>query len=180
MHEAINDYGVGDAGSTDRLGRLPGARSRASRSRCNSRCATPSAARARLILTLITLVLGGMLFMTVGSVRLSLTSLIEQGISYNQFDINIDFEQPYRSAKIEEVLSSVPGVRDRRGLDQHHRYAHPPRRERRRPGDGHGPAGRQRHGRADAHRRPLAAARRRERHCHQPEGAGRRAGPGRG
>ena len=36
--------------------------------------------RCRLALTLITLVLGGMLFMTVGSVRSSLNGLIETGL----------------------------------------------------------------------------------------------------
>jgi len=66
--------------------------------------------RARLILTLIMLVLGGMLFMTIGSVRASLTSLIEAGLSYNNYDIQISFTGTYRIDRIEQSLLQVPGV----------------------------------------------------------------------
>ncbi|MBK8049852.1 MAG: ABC transporter permease [Anaerolineales bacterium] len=66
--------------------------------------------RGRLALTLITLVLGGMLFMTVGSVRSSLDGLIETALDYYQFDVQIQFERPYRTARVEEVARSLPGV----------------------------------------------------------------------
>jgi putative ABC transport system permease protein len=66
--------------------------------------------RGRLALTLITLVLGGMLFMTVGSVRSSLDGLIESSLDYFQFDIQIQFERPYRTARVEQVARSLPGV----------------------------------------------------------------------
>ena len=66
--------------------------------------------RGRLALTLITLILGGMLFMTVGSVRSSLNGLIEQGLDYYQFDVQIQFEQPYRTQRVEQVVRSLPGV----------------------------------------------------------------------
>ena len=61
-------------------------------------------------MTLITLVLGGMIFMTVGSVRSSLNGLIETGLDYFQFDVQIQFEQPYRIQRIEQVARSLPGV----------------------------------------------------------------------
>jgi putative ABC transport system permease protein len=108
VREAISDYGVGDGGSgrfSEFLLRIRGLSQPAQLSLRNT-----FRRRARLILTLITLVLGGMIFMTVGSVRLSLTNLIEQGISYNQFDISVDFERSYRTAKLEEILMGVPGV----------------------------------------------------------------------
>ncbi len=108
VREAISDYGVGDGGSTrlsDLLLRIRGLSQPVQLSLRNT-----FRRRARLVLTLITLILGGMIFMTVGSVRLSLTNLIEQGISYNQFDISIDFERSYRTAKLEEILMGVPGV----------------------------------------------------------------------
>ena len=76
VHDAINDYGVGDAGSTDRLGRFL-ARIKGISQPLQLSLRNTFRRRARLVLTLITLVLGGMFFMTVGSVRLSLTSLIE-------------------------------------------------------------------------------------------------------
>lgn len=66
--------------------------------------------RARLALTLITLTLGGMLFMTVGSVRSSLNGLIEQGLDYYQFDVQIQMQQPYRTQRLEQVVRSLPGV----------------------------------------------------------------------
>ena len=66
--------------------------------------------RARLILTLLMLVLGGMIFMTIGSVRLSLSSLIEAGLAYNQYDVQISFSDSYRTAKIEQAVRQVPGV----------------------------------------------------------------------
>jgi len=66
--------------------------------------------RARLALTLLMLVLGGMLFMTIGSVRASLTSLIEAGLSYNNYDIQISFSGAYRINRIEQTLTQVPGV----------------------------------------------------------------------
>ncbi len=66
--------------------------------------------RSRLALTLVTLVLGGMLFMTVGSVRASLNGLIEQGLAYYQFDVQIQFERPYRTERVEQVVRGLPGV----------------------------------------------------------------------
>ncbi len=66
--------------------------------------------RGRLALTLITLVLGGMLFMTVGSVRSSLNGLIDQSLDYYQFDVQIQFEQPYRTQRVEQVVRTLPGV----------------------------------------------------------------------
>lgn len=66
--------------------------------------------RARLVMTLITLVLGGMIFMTVGSVRASLDGLIETGLDYYQFDVQIQFEEPYRVVRVEQVVRSLEGV----------------------------------------------------------------------
>lgn len=64
--------------------------------------------KGRLALTLITLTLGGMLFMTVGSVRASLDELINTGLEYYQFDIQIQMDQPYRTAQIEQVARRMP------------------------------------------------------------------------
>jgi putative ABC transport system permease protein len=66
--------------------------------------------RARLVLTLVTLVLGGMIFMTVGSVRSSLDGLITQGLDYFQFDVQIQFERPYRIQRVEQVARTLPEV----------------------------------------------------------------------
>jgi len=108
VREAISDYGVGNGGE-DWLSRL------LSRIRLLSRPLQISLRntfrrRARLVVTLIMLVLGGMIFMTVGSVRASLAGLIEQGLAYNQFDIQIQFERAYRTAQIEQAVRTVSGV----------------------------------------------------------------------
>ncbi len=66
--------------------------------------------RTRLVITLITLVMGGMIFMTVGSVRASLENLINKGLAYYQFDIQIEFEDPERVSKVQQVASQVDGV----------------------------------------------------------------------
>lgn len=66
--------------------------------------------RARLILTLLMLILGGMIFMTIGSVRASLSGLIESSLAYNQYDIQLRFPTPYRIPKIDSALYRVPGV----------------------------------------------------------------------
>ena len=62
--------------------------------------------RARLILTLLMLILGGMIFMTIGSVRASLSNLIEAGLAYNQYDIQISFGEAYRLPKIDSEIAS--------------------------------------------------------------------------
>lgn len=66
--------------------------------------------RARLVLTLLMLILGGMIFMTIGSVRASLSGLIESSLAYNQYDIQLRFATPYRVPKIDSALYSVEGV----------------------------------------------------------------------
>ena len=110
VREAISDYGLGKGQfGTDRLTRFLGKIRGMSRPMQLSLRNT-FRRRSRLIMTLITLTLGGMLFMTVGSVRLSLGNLIEEALAYNQFDIQIQFERDYRAAQIEQVVSSVPGV----------------------------------------------------------------------
>jgi putative ABC transport system permease protein len=66
--------------------------------------------KGRLALTLITLILGGMIFMTVGSVRASLNGLIDTMSSSFQFDIQFQFARAYRTAQVEQVVQALPGV----------------------------------------------------------------------
>ncbi len=110
VREAVMDYGtnagqVREGGLTRLLNRLRGLPRPVQLSLRNT-----FRRRGRLALTLITLVLGGMLFMTVGSVRSSLDGLIESGLDYFQFDVQIQFERPYRTARVEQVARSLPGV----------------------------------------------------------------------
>ncbi|MEZ4675393.1 MAG: FtsX-like permease family protein [Caldilineaceae bacterium] len=108
VREALADTGVGTF-SVDLLDRiLAGIRGLSRPAQLSLR--NTFRRRARLALTLIMLVLGGMLFMTIGSVRASLTSLIEAGLSYNNYDIQISFGGTYRIERIEQTLMAVPGV----------------------------------------------------------------------
>lgn len=108
VREAISDFGIGNVG-VDLLNLI------LTKIRGISRPLQLSLRntfrkRARLILTLLTMIMGGMIFMTVGSVRISLGNLIEEALAYNQFDIQIVFERPYRTALTESTVSKIPGV----------------------------------------------------------------------
>lgn len=110
VREAISDYGVGKGqyGTSwlDRvMARLQGLSQPVKISLRNT-----FRRRARLALTLITLVMGGMIFMTVGSVRSSLQGRVEEVLAYNQFDIQIQFGRTYRNDKLAQAVSSVPGI----------------------------------------------------------------------
>lgn len=108
VREAIADVGVGvrTVGLLDRiLSRIRGLSRPLQLSLRNT-----FRRRARLILTLLMLILGGMIFMTIGSVRASLSSLIEAGLAYSQYDIQISFGDAYRLPKIEGALYGVSGV----------------------------------------------------------------------
>ncbi|MEZ4662019.1 MAG: FtsX-like permease family protein [Caldilineaceae bacterium] len=110
VREAVSDYGVGKGQFGTRLldraiSQLRGLSRPGQISLRNT-----IRRRMRLILTLITLILGGMIFMTVGSVRSSLEQRVEQVLEYNRFDIRISLERAYRIGQIEQVARAVPGV----------------------------------------------------------------------
>ncbi len=109
VREALASVGAGNVGRADGVSRLL-SRVRGISQPSQLSLRNTFRRRGRLALTLVTLVLGGMIFMTVGSVRASLDNLIEQGLSYAQFDISVEFERPYRSRQIEQVVMGVPGV----------------------------------------------------------------------
>ncbi|MEM7127457.1 MAG: ABC transporter permease [Chloroflexota bacterium] len=108
VREAISDFGIGNVG-VDLLNlfltKIRGLSRPIQLSLRNT-----FRKRARLILTLLTMIMGGMIFMTVGSVRISLGNLIEEALAYNQFDIQIVFERTYRTALTESTVSSMDGV----------------------------------------------------------------------
>jgi putative ABC transport system permease protein len=110
VREALSDYGSGDAsqqvgGLTELLVRFRGLSRPLQLSLRNT-----FRRRARLVLTLVTLVMGGMLFMTVGSVRSSLDNLLTVGLEYYQFDVQVEFERRYRTARAEQAVMQVPDI----------------------------------------------------------------------
>lgn len=66
--------------------------------------------KARVVLTLLTLTLGGTIFIAVSSVHASMSQTLEDAFKSWQFDILIPFERAYRTEVIEEIARSVPGV----------------------------------------------------------------------
>lgn len=66
--------------------------------------------RSRLILTLITLTLGGAIFIATLNTRISLQSYIDRLRYYFLADVSITFQQPYRTSKVAADLMRLPGV----------------------------------------------------------------------
>jgi putative ABC transport system permease protein len=66
--------------------------------------------RLRLALTLLTLVLGGAIFISTFNVRASLDDYMIQLRKYFLADVNLTFAQPYRIHEVDQVAKQVPGV----------------------------------------------------------------------
>lgn len=66
--------------------------------------------KGRLALTLITLILGTALFISVLSVRISVQQTIADFLRFHQYDASVSFSRPYRVAQIERLARQVPGV----------------------------------------------------------------------
>jgi putative ABC transport system permease protein len=110
VREAIADYGLGEgdggSGPIDRLlERVRGLPRPLLLSLRNT-----FRRKGRLILTLVTLVLAGTVFMAIVSVRASMTRMVDEVLEFYQFDAVIDLNRPYRVARIESLALSVPGV----------------------------------------------------------------------
>lgn len=71
--------------------------------------------KGRLTLTLLTLVLGGAIFIAVFSVRESLHAEIGQTFAYYQSDVNVELVKPYPLTQLEEAVAGVAGVEDVEG-----------------------------------------------------------------
>jgi putative ABC transport system permease protein len=67
--------------------------------------------KGRLALTLVTLTLGGAVFIATFNVRVSLMDYIDRIIRYFLADVNVTLEQPYRMDEINRLIMDVPGVK---------------------------------------------------------------------
>lgn len=110
VREAISDYGVGTGQIGDSLiERIISSIKGLSRPMQISLRNT-FRKQGRLILTLVTLTLGGMIFMTVGSVQSSLEGQVDRVLAYNQFDIQMTLSREYRIAQVEQAAFEVENV----------------------------------------------------------------------
>ena len=66
--------------------------------------------KGRLLLTLVTLTLGGAVFIATFSVRISLIMYVEQIFQYFMADVNVTLDRPYRIEEIDRLINEVPGV----------------------------------------------------------------------
>jgi putative ABC transport system permease protein len=67
--------------------------------------------KGRLALTLVTLTLGGAVFIATFNVRVSLMDYIDRIIQYFLADVNVTLEQPYRIDEINRLIMDIPGVK---------------------------------------------------------------------
>ncbi|MBI5032838.1 MAG: ABC transporter permease [Chloroflexi bacterium] len=110
VREAMSDYGLGKGqmklGITDRL--LEKVRGLSRPMMLSFR--NTFRRKTRLLLTMLTLILGGTIFMSVLTVRQSMYQTLDDVFKYWAFDVLIPFEHPYRTDVIEEIAKQTPGV----------------------------------------------------------------------
>jgi putative ABC transport system permease protein len=111
VREAIADYGLAKTGTTGTLDKLlKRLRGPLFRRPVLLSLRNTFRRRARLVLTLLPLVLSGSILITVVNVRASLMSELDAIFNYRNYDVNVSFERPYRLAEIQNAALNVPGV----------------------------------------------------------------------
>jgi putative ABC transport system permease protein len=71
--------------------------------------------KGRLALTLVTLTLGGAIFIATINVQASMESYIRKLGKYFQADVNLTMDAPYRISEIQEALKNIPEVENVEG-----------------------------------------------------------------
>ena len=66
--------------------------------------------KGRLVQTLIVLIVGTALFVSVLSVRASVDATVDSFMRFHQYDVSVELEKPYRMARLEQVAGQIPGV----------------------------------------------------------------------
>jgi putative ABC transport system permease protein len=108
VREAISDYGIGGNAKPKDKSVSKGALILTRPMRLSLRNAFRK--KTRLVLTLITLVLGGAIFIGVYNLWASFDKTIEDIQGYFLADINISFGRYYRFDEVAAIAESVPGV----------------------------------------------------------------------
>jgi putative ABC transport system permease protein len=68
--------------------------------------------KGRLVQTLIVLVLGTALFISVLSVRVSVNATLDNFMRFHRYDVSVEMERPERIQRLEQAAREVPGVVD--------------------------------------------------------------------
>ncbi len=66
--------------------------------------------KSRLTLTLITLSLASTIFIAIFSIRDSLQQTLNDALAFFDYDVQVVFDQPYRTERIQNRLESIPGI----------------------------------------------------------------------
>jgi putative ABC transport system permease protein len=66
--------------------------------------------KGRLLLTLVTLTLGGAVFIATFNVRISLVQYVDQIIQYFLADVNVTLDRSYRIEEISAKIKEIPGI----------------------------------------------------------------------
>jgi putative ABC transport system permease protein len=66
--------------------------------------------KGRLILTIITLTMGGAVFISTFNVRVSMNQYVAQITQYFRADVNLVLNRPYHIQEVENMLAGIPGV----------------------------------------------------------------------
>ena len=108
-HQAISNYGLGAGFGRGWLDRMVGRVRHLPRPLVLS-LRNIFRRKARVVLTLLTLTLGGVMFIVVMSVGTSLNNTLDMLITDLGLDVWVVFEHPHRTERLIEVAESVPGV----------------------------------------------------------------------
>jgi len=108
-HQAISNYGLGAGFGRNWLDQLVGRIRRLPRPLALSLRNT-FRRKARVALTMLTLVLGGVMFIVVMSVGTSFNNTLEMVLGDLGFDVLVTFRRSYRVAQLVDVAERVPGV----------------------------------------------------------------------
>jgi putative ABC transport system permease protein len=66
--------------------------------------------KGRLVQTLVVLIIGTALFVSVLSVRASVNATVDDFMRFHQYDVSVELDMPYRLSRLEQIAMEVPGV----------------------------------------------------------------------
>lgn len=68
--------------------------------------------KSRLLLTLVTLTLGGAIFIGILSVHSSLLRTLDEALAYFAYDVEVNFDRPYRISEMQRIALEMEGITD--------------------------------------------------------------------
>ena len=66
--------------------------------------------KGRLVQTLVVLIIGTALFISVLTVRVSVAATLADFLRFHQYDVSVRFEQPYRQVQLERLTKAMPNI----------------------------------------------------------------------